>query len=99
MNKFVKNFQNIITNVSQQPLIILSIQILWGCIITLACVLRDWWVIILAAIFNYSLQKKWFSDNIQKALIIAIPFLYLLYIWTPLTDGTVGQMIINMRKE
>lgn len=96
-NKIEKKIQNIFANASQHPLIILSVQIFWGWMLTISCILRDWWIVIIAILFNYSLKRKWFSDNIQKFLIVALPFLYMLYIRTPLTDGTIGQMIRDMR--
>ncbi len=96
MNKFAKKMQNIFVKISQKPLMILSIQIFWGWMLTLACILRDWWIIVFAILFNYSLKKKWFNANIQKVLIVSLPFLYLLYIWQPLTDGTVGNAIREM---
>ena len=95
-NKYAKKIQNIFTNISQNPLIILSIQIFWGSMLTIACVLKNWWVIIIAILFNYWLKNKGNINNIQKILIVFLPFLYLLYIWTPLTDGTVGNLIREM---
>ena len=70
MNKFAKKMQNIFVKISQKPLMILSIQIFWGWMLTLACILRDWWIIVFAILFNYSLKKKWFNANIQKVLIV-----------------------------
>ena len=99
MNRYIKNFQNIFINISQKPLVILSIQIFWGCMLTVACVLRNWWFIMIAILFNFWLKNKGCNSIIQKILIVVLPFLYLLYIWTPLTDGTVGQMIREIRND
>ena len=96
MNKYEKNIQNIYTKVYHNPLIILSIQIFWGCMLTIACVLKNWWVIMIAILLNYWLKNKEVGNNIQKIFIVLLPFLYLLYIWTPLTDGTVGNLIREM---
>lgn len=95
-NRYAKKIQNIFVKISQKPLIILSIQIFWGCMLTIACVLKNWWVIMIAILFNYWLKNKKADNNIKKILIVVLPFLYLLYIWQPLTDGTVSNVIREM---
>ena len=46
----------------------------------------------------YLLTEKKLNNTYQNLVTLMISFLYMIYIWTPLTDGTVGQMIRELNK-
>ena len=69
---------------------------------TFAFVLRDWLGMLITCypvnlLLVYYITKKQISKFGQGIILLSISILYLLYIWTPLTDGTVGQLMREIR--
>lgn len=92
----------ILIKIYKNPLFDLFLLTFSGTMCCFAAALRDW----VGVLFNwypvnlfiiYCFYRKEMSKGLQETLIFIISFLYLLYIWTPLTDGTVGQMMREMR--
>lgn len=69
---------------------------------TFAVELKDWVGMVvtfypLNLLLIHYITRKQMSECLQCIIILTISFLYLLYIWTPLTDGTLEQIIIETR--
>ncbi len=95
--------KSILVKIYRNPLFDISLLFFSGAMCYFAVVLRDW----LGVLFTwypinlfiiYCFYRKKMSKGLQETLIFIISFLYLIYIWTPLTDGTVGQMIRELNK-
>lgn len=68
---------------------------------TLAFVLRDWFGMLITCypvnlLLVHYITKKQISKFVQGIILLSISFLYLLYIWQPLSDGTVSNVIREM---
>jgi len=103
-NEWIVKIKPILVKIYRNPLFDIFLLTFSGAMCCSAILLRDW----LGVLFTwypvnlfiiYCFYRKKMSKGLQETLIFIISFLYMLYIWTPLTDGTVGQMIIDMRKE
>ena len=93
--------KSILLNIYRNPLFDLFLLTFSGVMCCSAVLLRDWvgllftWYPVNLCIIRCFYRKEK-SNGMQETLIFIISFLYLLYIWTPLTDGTVGNLIREM---
>ena len=96
-----EKIKSILLKIYKNPLFDLSILTFSGTMCCFAIALGDWlgvlftWYPINLSIIYFFYRKK-MSQGLQETLILIISFLYLLYIWTPLTDGTVSNAIREM---
>lgn len=86
-------------NVSDRLDVLTDIICLFLCV--LAFVLHDicsiLYIIIPCSIRLTHLNKiSYFRGYKQTYLALFLSFIYLLYIWTPLTDGTIGNLVREM---
>ena len=74
------------------------------CIFNIALWYRDWIGILinlypLNLISIYLITRKQLNIISVNVIVTVINTLYLIYIWTPLTDGTIGNMIRETIKQ
>ena len=101
MNEWIVKIKPILVKIYRNPLFDILILTFSGTMCLFAIALRDW----LGVLFTwypvnlfiiYCFYRKKMSKGLQETLIFIISFCYLLYIWTPLMDGTVGNAIREM---
>ena len=98
MSKWKHKLKLIITKIHENPLVDLALLTFSGTMCCFAIALKDWLGMIftcypLNLFIFYCFTRKKMSNTEQEIAIFIISFLYLLYIWTPLTDGTVSNAI------
>ena len=93
--------KSILVTIYKNPLFDIFLLTFSGFMCCCAIALRDW----LGVLFTwypvnlfiiYCFYRKKMSQGLQETLVFIISFIYLLYIWQPLTDGTVGNLIREM---
>lgn len=94
--------KSILIKIYRNPLFDIFLLTFSGAMCCSALVLRDWVGVLFTwypvnLFIIYCFYRKEMSKGLQEILIFIISFLYLLYIWTPLTDGTVSDAIRKMR--